>query len=184
MFSLTWHVLTKLNQSLCCAVFGMQLKSLLTWFFEFNYILYTSTTPTSLWVFCSSSVKYTRAATMWRNSVMTHFTVLEDWLSVLEAQQYSLEFSESQGSNSQSFIWVVPMYFLKYFTIFMSKFPGDVSGAVLIGPWYWFNCHRLCLRPCKSWLYCWRDGLSPCLAIIQTVYPTFVIRKAQKSLGK
>ena len=73
---------------------------------------------------------------MWLNHAMTHFTVLEGWLSGLEAQQYSLELSEAQGSNSQSFIYVVPMEFLNNFTIFMSKFSGADVGAVLIGPWY------------------------------------------------
>ena len=73
---------------------------------------------------------------MWLNSGMTHFTVLEGWLSGLDAQQYSLELSEAEGSHSQSFIWVVPMEFLNNFTIFMSKFSGADAGAVLIGPRY------------------------------------------------
>ena len=65
---------------------------------------------------------------------MTHFTVLEGWLSGLEAQQYALELIEAQGSNSQSFIFVVPMEFRNNFTIFLYEFSGADAGAVLVGP--------------------------------------------------
>ena len=73
---------------------------------------------------------------MWLNSGMTHFTVLEGWLSGLDAQQYSLEFSEGEVSHSQNFICVFPMEFLNNFTIFMYKFSVADTGAVVMGVWY------------------------------------------------
>ena len=73
---------------------------------------------------------------MWLNIALTVLTVLEGWLSGLEALQYSLHLSEAQGSNSQSFVCVVPMDFLNVFIIFMYKFSVPDAGAVLIGPWY------------------------------------------------